>query len=84
MRIMRKLVVLTIIGLSTLVVLDNAHANEQIQSEKIAGELTESSVRNWIDSVEYAVAENRWLPDHLRMSAPWTSPGLVDTSKCAR
>lgn len=56
MRIMRKLVVLTIIGLSTLVVLDNAQANEQIQSEKFAGELTESSVRKWIDSVEYAVA----------------------------
>ncbi len=42
MRIMRKLVVLTIIGLSALVVLDNAQANEQIQSEKFAAELTES------------------------------------------
>ena len=55
MRIMRKLVVLTIIGLSALVVLDNAQANEQIQSEKFAGELTESSIRILIDSGEYAV-----------------------------
>ena len=53
---MRRLVVLTIIGLSTLVVLDNAQANEQIQSEKFAGELTESSIKKWIDSAEYAVS----------------------------
>ncbi len=55
MRIMRRLVVLAIIGLSTLVVLDNAQANEQTQSQKFAGELTESSIRKWIDSVECAV-----------------------------
>ncbi len=56
MRIMRKLVVLTIIGLSVLVVLDNAQANEQIQSQKFAGEVTESSINKWIDSAEYAVS----------------------------
>ncbi len=56
MRIMRRLVVLTIIGLSALVVLNNAQGNEQIQPEKFAGELTDSSVRKWIDSIEYAVA----------------------------
>ena len=55
MRIMRKLVVFTIIGLSALVVLDNAQANDQIQSQKFAGEVTESSVNKWIDSAEYAV-----------------------------
>ena len=55
MRIMRKLVVLAIIGLSVLVVLANAQANEQIRSEKFAGELTESSNGKRIDSVEYAV-----------------------------
>ena len=54
MRIMKKLVVLTIIGLSVLVVLDNAQTNEQIQSQKFAGELTESSIKKWIDSAEYA------------------------------
>jgi hypothetical protein len=64
MRIMRRLVVLTIIGLSTLVVLDNAQANEQIQSERFAGELTESSVRKSIDSVEYVVAAT--LPQRHR------------------
>jgi len=52
---MRKLVVLTIIGLSVLVVLDNAEANEQIQSQKFAGEVTESSINKWVDSVECAV-----------------------------
>ncbi len=56
MRIMRRLVVLTIIGLSTLVVLDNAQANEQIQAQKFAGELTESPIKKWIDSVECAAA----------------------------
>lgn len=55
MRIVRKLVVLAIIGLSVLVVLDNAQANEQIQPEKFAREVTESSIRMWIDSAEYAV-----------------------------
>ncbi len=55
MRIMRRLVVLTIIGLSALVVLDDAQANEQIQSEKFAAELTESPIRMRIESVEYAV-----------------------------
>ena len=56
MRIMRRLVVLTIIGLSALVVLDNAQANEQKRSEKFAGELTESSIKKRIGSVEYTVA----------------------------
>ena len=65
MRIMRKLIVLTIIGLSVLVVLDNAQANEQIQSQKFAGELTELSIKKWIDSAEYAVSaalpqRHRW------------------------
>ena len=65
MRIMKKLVVLTIIGLSVLVVLDNAQTNEQIQSQKFAGELTESSIKKWIDSAEYAVSaalpqRHRW------------------------
>ncbi len=55
MRIMRKLVVLAIIGLSVLVVLDNAQTNEQMQPEKFAAEVTESSIRMWIDSAEYAV-----------------------------
>ncbi len=55
MRIMRKLVVLTIIGLSALVVLDNAQANEQIHSQQFAGKLTESSIKKWIDFVEDAV-----------------------------
>jgi hypothetical protein len=55
MRIIRKLIILTIIGLSALVVLNNAQANEQIQSAKFADELTEPSVKTWIKSIEYAV-----------------------------
>ncbi len=55
MRIMRKLVVLAIIGLSVLVVLANAQAGDQIQPEEFAGEVTESSIRIWIDAAEYAV-----------------------------
>ena len=54
MRIMRKLIVLIIFGLSALVVLDNTRANDQIQSKKVAAELTESSVRKWTDSIDYA------------------------------
>ncbi len=57
MRIMRRLVVLAIIGLSALVVLNNAQGNEQIQPEKFAGELTDSSIGKRIDSVEYAGLE---------------------------
>jgi hypothetical protein len=52
---MRKLVVLAIIGLSVLVVLANAQANEQLRSKKFAVEVTESSIRMRIDAAEYAV-----------------------------
>ena len=59
MRIMRKVVVLAIIGLSVLVVLANAQANEQIRSEKFASQLTEASNGKRMDSAEYTSLEIR-------------------------
>ncbi len=58
MRITKKLVVLAIIGLSALVVLNNAQGDKQIQPEKFAGELTDSSIGMRIDSVEYDSLDN--------------------------
>ena len=73
MRIMKKLVVLAIIGLSVLVVLANAQANEQIQLEKFAGELTESTIKKKTDSAEYTapgdVAAQTGQPDQSSDSA---------------
>ena len=59
MRMMRKLVVLAIIGLSVLVVLANAQANEHIQLEKFASQLTKSPNGKRMNSVEYSSLEIR-------------------------